>query len=144
MNGFLLDTNVISETVRPRPEPRVLNWFRGRTPRDLFLSAVTLGELVRGARKLDDPARSLRYRQWITQDLTRQFDGRILAFDDRAAAIWGEIMAAGDQAGCPRPALDAQIAAVARRHDLILATRNRRDFQNMDLPLVDPWRDGTA
>ena len=141
MNGFLLDTNVISETVRPRPEPRVLRWFRERTPRDLFLSTVTLGELVRGALKLDDPARSRRYQHWITRDLTRQFDGRILAFDDRAAAIWGEIMAAGDQAGHPQPALDAQIAAVARRHDLMLATRNTRDFRDMDLALVNPWRD---
>ncbi len=141
MTGFLLDTNVISETVRPRPEPRVLNWFRKRTPRILFLSTVTLGELIRGALKLDDPARSVRYREWITRDLTGQFEGRILAFDDRAAFIWGEIMAAGDQAGHPRPALDAQIAAVARRHDLILATRNTKDFQDMDLPLVNPWRD---
>lgn len=140
MTGFLLDTNVISETVRPRPEPRVLRWFRERAPRDLFLSAVTLGELVRGALKLGDRDRSLRYQQWITRDLTRQFEGRILAFDDRAAAIWGEIMAAGDQSGQPRPALDAQIAAVARRHDLVLATRNTGDFQNMDLPLVNPWR----
>ena len=141
MTGFLLDTNVISETVRPRPEPRVLNWFRERTPRILFLSTVTLGELVRGALKLDDPARSVRYQQWITRDLAGQFEGRILAFDERAAYIWGEIMAAGDQAGNPRPALDAQIAAVARRHDLILATRNTRDFRDMGLPLVNPWRD---
>ncbi len=101
---------------------------------------MTLGELVRGALKLGDRDRSLRYQQWITRDLTRQFEGRILAFDDRAAAIWGEIMAAGDQSGQPRPALDAQIAAVARRHDLVLATRNTGDFQNMDLPLVNPWR----
>lgn len=107
----------------------------------MFLSTVTLGELVRGALKLDDPARSVRYQQWITRDLTGQFEGRILAFDDRAAFIWGEIMSAGDQAGNPRPALDAQIAAIARRHDLILATRNTRDFRDMDLPLVNPWRD---
>ena len=126
---------------KSRPEPRVLNWFRERTPRILFLSTVTLGELVRGALKLDDPARSVRYQQWISRDLAGQFEGRILAFDERAAYIWGEIMAAGDQAGNPRPARDAQIAAVARRHDLILATRNTRDFRDMGLPLVNPWRD---
>ncbi len=141
MSGFLLDTNVISETVRPRPEPRVLSWFRERTPRDLFLSAVTLGELVRGALKLDDPVRSLRYQQWITRDLARQFEGRILAFDDRAAVIWGEIMARADKSGRPRPALDAEIAAVARRHDLVLVTRNTGDFEDMELPLVNPWRE---
>ena len=102
MSAFLLDTNVISETVRPRPEPRVLSWFRERTPRDLFLSAVTLGELVRGALSVGDPARSLRYQQWITRDLTRQFGGRILAFDDRAAVICGEIMGSADKSGRPR------------------------------------------
>ena len=90
---------------------------------------------------MGDPARSLRYQQWITRDLTRQFGGRILALDDRAAVIWGEIMGAADKAGRPRPALNAQIAAVALRHNLVLATRNTEDFQDLELPLVNPWRE---
>lgn len=139
MTGFLLDTNVISETVRPRPEPRVLRWIRNQAPRDLFLSAVTLGELVRGSLKLPDPSRSQRYRHWIRHDLARQFDQRILAFDEPAAIRWGEIMAAGDRSGEPRPALDAQIAAIAGRYDLVLATRNVKDFQRMGVTLVNPW-----
>lgn len=139
MTGFLLDTNVISETVRPRPEPRVLGWMRDQAPRDLFLSAVTLGELVRGTVKLPDPSRSQRYRHWIRHDLARQFDGRVLAFDEPAAIRWGEIMGAGDRSGEPRPALDAQIAAIAGQYGLTLATRNIKDFQGMGVPLLNPW-----
>ncbi len=139
MTAFLLDTNVISETVRPRPEPRVLRWIREQTPRDLFLSAMTLGELVRGSQRLPDPSRSLRCRNWIRHDLTRQFDGRILAFDEQAAVLWGEIMGAGDRSGEPRPALDAQIAAIAARYGLALATRNIKDFQEMGVSLLNPW-----
>ena len=76
----------------------------------------------------------------ITRDLAQRFEGRILAFDDQTAAIWGEIMGAGDRLGRPQPALDTQIAAIARRHNLALATRNTRDFEDMDVRLVHPWR----
>ena len=139
MTGFLLDTNVISETVRPQPEPRVLNWIRDQSPNDLFLSAVTLGELVRGTRKLPDSSRSRQYQYWIRHDLARQFDGRVLAFDERAAVRWGEIMGAGDRSGEPRLALDAQIAAIAGRYGLALATRNVKNFQGMRVTLLNPW-----
>ena len=139
MTGFLIDTNVISETVKPRPEARVLAWFEDRSPSELFLAAITFGELVRGARKLENADRRRRYERWIRHDLARQFEGRILPFDREAAAIWGEIMAGGDRAGRPRPAVDAQIAAIARRHELTLVTRNLRDFEATEVPLFDPW-----
>lgn len=139
MTGFLVDTNVISETVKPRPEARVLAWFENQTPGELFLAAVTFGELVRGARKLEGADRRHVYERWIRRDLARQFEGRILPFDKDAAAIWGEIMGEGDRIGRPRPAVDAQIAAVARRRDLTLVTRNLRDFKEMDVTLLDPW-----
>ena len=139
MTGFLIDTNVISETVRRRPEARVLAWFEERTPTELYLAAITFGELVRGARKLDNAGRRRGYERWIQHDLAHQFEGRILPFDRDAAAIWGEIMADGDRAGRPRPAVDAQIAAIARRHDLTLVTRNLRDFEAAGVSLIDPW-----
>ena len=80
----------------------------------------------------------------IIRDLARQFEGRILAFDDQAAAIWGEIVGAGERLGRPQPALDTQIAAIARRHNLVLATRNTRDFEDMDVRLTNPWRPARA
>ena len=129
--AFLLDTNVVSETVKRRPDGRVLSWLGEQAVDDLFLASVTMGELVRGARRLNDTTRRRVYERWIENDLARQFKGRILPFDRDAAVIWGEIMGDGDRTGRTQPAADAQIAAVARRHNLTLATRNARDFEVM-------------
>lgn len=136
---FLLDTNVISETIRPRPEPRVLEWLGAQKPADLFLSAQTIGELDRGARKTLDVRLRQRLESWIEHDLARQFEGRILPFDGVAAAIWGRFMGDGDRNGRTPAAADAQIAAVATRHALVLVTRNVKDFERFDLKLLNPW-----
>ena len=138
--AFLLDTNVVSETIRPRPEKPVLDWIEAQVPTDLFLAAQTIGELVRGARKVKEQARRERFEKWIEQDIDRQFDGRVLPFDGRTAAVWGRLMGDGDRAGRPPAAADAQIAAVAIQHELILVTRNVKDFVNFDIRLLDPWR----
>ncbi len=139
--AFLLDTNVISETVKPRSEVRVLSWLSKQTADDLFLASLTIGELVRGAHRLQDGKRRGVYERWIENDLANQFKDRILPFDRGAAVIWGEIMGDGDRTGRTRPAADAQIAAVARRHSLTLATRNVGDFQAMGVMLFNPWSD---
>ena len=138
--AFLLDTNVISETVRPRSDRTVLHWIEAQTPSDLFLAAQTIGELVRGARKVREQARRERFERWIEQDLARQFDGRILPFDASAAAVWGRLMGDGDRAGRRPSAADAQIAAAAIQHDLTLVTRNVKDFRSFDIQLLDPWQ----
>ena len=137
--AFLLDTNVVSETVRPRPRQSVVDWIEARNPSDLFLAAQTVGELVRGARKVREQERRERFERWIEQDLARQFDGRVLPFDGRTAAIWGRFMGDGDRAGRPPAAADAQIAAVAIVHGLVLVTRNVRDFVRFDVRLLNPW-----
>ena len=138
--AFLLDTNVVSETVKPRPEKSVLHWIGSQIPSDLFLAAQTIGELVRAARKVPEQARRDRLERWIEQDLARQFEGRILPFDASTAAVWGRLMGDGDRAGRRPSAADAQIAAAAMQHDLTLVTRNVKDFQNFDIRLLDPWR----
>ena len=138
--ALLLDTNVVSETVRPKPEKMVLDWIEAQIPTDLFLAAQTIGELVRGARKVREQERRERFERWIEQDLARQFDGRVLPFDGRTATIWGRLMGDGDRAGRPPAAADAQIAAVAIQHELILVTRNVKDFGNFDIHLLDPWQ----
>ncbi len=138
--AFLLDTNIVSETIRPRPRQAVLDWIEARNPSDLFLAAQTVGELVRGARKVKEQDRRERFERWIEQDLAGQFEGRILPFDGRAAAIWGRLMGDGDRAGRRPAAADAQIAAVAILHELILVTRNVRDFTRLDVQLLNPWR----
>ena len=138
--AFLLDTNVVSETIRPRPQQLVLGWLAAQNPSDLFLAAQTIGELVRGARKVRERERRERFERWIEQDLARQFDGRVLPFDGRSAAIWGRLMGDGDREGRRPAAADAQIAAVAIRHELTLVTRNVRDFARLDVRLLNPWR----
>ncbi len=141
MRGFLLDTNVISELVKPAPHERVLRWVAGRSALDLYLSAITVGELARGVARLPAGRRRDALARWIEEDLQQQFGGRILAFDQQAAVIWGGIMGEGDRQRRPRAAIDAQIAATAIRHGLTLATRNGVDFEGMGVPLTNPWGD---
>ncbi len=136
---YLLDTNVVSESMKARPEPRVTVWFLEHRAADVYLSVLTLGELVRGARKHPDEGRRHVLETWIRNDLARQFKGRILPFDAEAAMIWGDLLAAGDRSGLPLPVVDAQIAAVARRHGMTVVTRNVRDFKLLNVPLLDPW-----
>ena len=137
--AFLVDTNVVSETFKPRPAAAVVGWIGHQSVADLFLSSISLGELVRGGRRLADELRRTRIERWVRQDLAAQFEGRVLPFDAGAAIIWGEIMGDGDRTGRRKSMADAQIAAVARRYGLTLATRNIGDFAGMSVPLVDPW-----
>ena len=137
--AYLIDTNVISETFKPRPERLVVDWIGRQIANDLFLASISLGELVRGVQRMRDRTRRERFQRWIDYDLAAQFQGRILPFDREATVIWGEIMGDGDRAGRPKPMADAQIAAVARRHGLTLVTRNIRDFVRMEVVLLDPW-----
>lgn len=137
--AFLLDTNVVSETIKPKPEPRVVDWLETQMPADLFLAAQTIGELVRGARKVKEDARRERFESWIEQDLAQQFEGRVLPFDGPTAALWGRLMGDGDRAGRTPAAADAQIAAVAIHYQLTLITRNVKDFEHFDLKLLNPW-----
>ena len=138
--AFLLDTNIISETITARPEKRVIDWLEDQRPEDLFLTAQTLGELARGAWKAKEKSRRERFTTWIERDLAEQFEGRVLPFDGPAAVLWGRLMGDGDRAGQVPPAADAQIAAVAIHHELTLATRNLRDFECFDLKLFNPWQ----
>lgn len=139
---FLIDTNVISETLKSRPDAKVIDWLGDQRAADLFLASMSLGELVRGARRAKDKTKRERFERWIDYDLAARFDGRILPFDREAAVIWGEIMGDGDRHGHSKPMADAQIAAVARRHNLIVATRNARDFTGMNVAILDPWTSG--
>ena len=139
MAGFLLDTNVISELIKPAPKQSVVSWTEEQVVDDLYLSAITIGELVRGLRRLADGRKRRRYDTWVRRDLARQFEGRILVYDRESAIIWGEIMGDGDRKGRPKSYPDAQIASIARRYGLVLVTRNTRDFKDMDVDLFDPW-----
>jgi len=137
--SYLIDTNVISELVRPKPDAAVLDWF-SRTPDEaLFLSALTLGEIRKGVEKLTSPEEAPRrekLRLWLEHDLRDWFGPRILPIGPDVADHWGRLLA---QAGRPVPAIDSLLAATALHHDLRLVTRNTRDFDYAGLEVINPW-----
>jgi toxin FitB len=136
--GFLLDTNVVSEALRPRPDAHVLAWLRANEAR-AWLSVVTIGELEAGLRGAPDPRRAALLRAWLDEVLIPQFTHRLLPVDLPVARRWGERTAAARASGTPVAAVDALIAATAVRHGLAVATRYGRDFEHLGVEVVDPW-----
>lgn len=134
----LLDTCVISELSRPAPEPRVLAALRRIAEPDLFLSVVTLGELVRGISLLPEGRRQGDLAAWLAE-LRSSFSGRLLPVDAETAEIWGRISAEARRAGRTVGAPDGLIAATAIRHGLHVFTRNTSDFAPTGAMLHDPW-----
>jgi toxin FitB len=137
-SGFLLDTNVVSEALRPRPDARVLAWLRENDAR-AWLSVVTIGEIEAGIRGASDPRRAQGLRAWLEEILIPQFTHRLLPVDLAVARRWGERTAAARASGTPVGAVDALIAATAAQHGLAVATRNVRDFEHLAVEVVDPW-----
>ena len=137
-SGFLLDTNVVSEALRPRPDARVTAWLRANEAR-AWLSVVTIGEIEAGIRGASDPRRAESLRTWLDEVLIPQFAHRLLPIDLAVARHWGERTAAARASGMPVGAVDALIAATAAQHGLAVATRNGRDFAQLGVALVDPW-----
>jgi toxin FitB len=135
--SYLIDTNVVSELVRPKPNAAVLNWFANTPDEALFLSALTLGEIRKGVEKLKDIPRREKLRLWLEHDLRTWFGPRILPIDASVADYWGRLLA---QATRPMPAIDSLLAATARHHGLRLVTRNTRDFDDYaGLEVINPW-----
>jgi toxin FitB len=134
---YLLDTNVLSELRRgKRADAKVATWSRAVHPTDLFLSVVTILEVERGILLVErrDKKQGALLRAWLNERVMPQFDGRILAVDTAIAQKCAAL-----QIPNPRPHLDALIAATAIVHQLKLATRNIRDFEDIDLDVVNPW-----
>jgi len=139
MKGFLLDTNVLSELVRPKPNPKVVGWIEGTDEELLFLSVLTLGEIRRGIAALPKDARRLRLEAWLESGLRVRFSGRILPVDEAVADRWGAITAAAAAAGNPVPVIDALLAATAIHHNLALVTRNASDVAGTGALVFNPW-----
>jgi predicted nucleic acid-binding protein len=136
---YLLDTNVLSEVQRPRPDGHVLAWLDQVDEDRTFLSVVTVGEIARGGEQLEDGRRKATLRQWLDVDLAARFGSRLLPIDRETALAWGSLMAGARAAGRGLGVMDAWIAACALRHGLTLVTRNTRDFVGLEVDLLDPW-----
>ena len=140
MNGFLLDTNVISELIKPEPDIHVLRWIEETEETILFLSVLTLGEIRNGIERLNPGKRRGRLESWLTVHLRHRFQDRILGVDEAIAERWGALSAAAAKKGKPVPVLDGLLAATALHHDLMLATRNDRDVSGTGVATLNPWR----
>jgi predicted nucleic acid-binding protein len=136
---YLLDTNVISELIRPRPEPLVVGWLADVDEDRVFLSVVTLAELEKGVRLLADGQKRQRLEQWLENDLAQRFEGRVLDITPEIARQWGSVTAARQRAGRPMAMLDAFLVATALQRAFTLVTRNDRDFADTGVDVLNPW-----
>jgi predicted nucleic acid-binding protein len=137
--NFLLDTNLVSEWIKPRPNPGVVGWLADVDEDRVFISVVTLAELRHGVERLGIGRRRKRLDEWIEDELIFRFDKRILPIDTATADAWGRIVAHREGLGRPIGTMDAFIAAAARVHKLTLATRNKADFELTVDAIVNPW-----
>ena len=136
---ILLNTNILSELMRPAPEKGVEQWLTDQPDASVFISAITEAELRYGVALLPTGKRRSTLAAVIEDMLGEDFTGRILPFDSAAAVAFAEIAANRRQAGRPIAQADAQIAAIARSRGAALATRNVPDFEGCGIELVNPW-----
>jgi predicted nucleic acid-binding protein len=138
--GFLLDTNVVSELMKPRPDPRVVAWIDATPEALLHLSVITLGEVRKGVDLLpDDSPRRASLLSWLQHDVRGRFHHRLLVFDDGVAERWGQIEALARKRGLTLPTVDAQLAATALHHGLTFVTRNTEHVGPAGVPVFNPW-----
>lgn len=139
---IVLDTNVISELMRPRPEARVLAWMDGQPAADLYTTALTQAEILYGLALLPAGRRRDDLLAAARPIFERDLAGRVLAFDGEAAAAYPDIAVRRRLSGRPIAQVDCQIAAIAAARGARLATRNGRDFTGCGITVIDPWSQG--
>ncbi len=138
---IILDTNVVSEPLRPLPDPRVMVWLNAQTLSNLFLTSITIFELQFGKCLLPNGRRKLKLEQEIKIHTDQIYLGRILAFDNDSALLCGQLFANSKQKGLNPKLADCQIASIALKHGFAVATRNAEDFRHEGLRVINPWAD---
>lgn len=136
---IVLDTNIISEVMRPQPSTAVLAWLNQQQNPHLFITSVSIAEIGYGLRVLADGQRRGILQNRFEQFIAQGFECRILNFDKFAARVYAEIMGHRKEMGNPMSFPDAQIAAMTRTNNLNLATRNIKDFENCGIDLINPF-----
>ena len=135
----LLDTCVISELVSKRPNSSVVEFVDSLDPEDVFLSVITIGEIVKGIEKLPKSRRKTDLHNWLKEDLLVRFEGNILALDTDILIEWGALTARLESTRKTMPAIDSLIAATALSKKMTLVTRNVSDFEETNAEMVNPW-----
>jgi len=136
---ILLDTNVLSELMRARPEQRVLAWVDAQPASELVICSITVAEIFYGIARMANGKRRQNLLAMATTMFEEDFAGGILSFDAQAAECYAEMAAGAERRGHPLDMADLQIAAIAQRHGAVIATRNTRHFNGLGVALVDPW-----
>jgi len=136
---IVLDTNIISELVKSSPDKNVTTWFRRQAELDLYLNAIVVMEQSYGAERFYQRTGSERYIRSLENSLAVQFRGRVLEFNEATSILAGRLSAKRESFGRPISVQDAMIAAICLSHDATLATRNTKDFEGLDLKLVNPF-----
>jgi predicted nucleic acid-binding protein len=134
--SYLIDTNVLSELRNRNADAKVAAWVQARPRQSLYLSVLSLGEIRKGIEAVADPAFRQILTDWLEVELPNYFVGRLLGIDGQVADRWGRVQAS---AGRTLPVIDGLLAATALQHDLMLATRNTKDFAGLGVQLVNPW-----
>ena len=136
---YLLDTNVVTEWVKPQPDTHVMTWLGDIGEDRLFLSVATFAEIRRGIGSLSPSRRRNQLERWLDSDLAGRFADRILIIDRRVADAWGVVTARGRRLGLSIGPMDGFFAATAEVHGLMLATRNVTEFTPLGIPVINPW-----
>ncbi len=139
MSGFLLDTNIISELIKPKPDAKLTEWVESADEDLLYLSVLTIGEIRRGIVPMQQGRRRTALQSWLETDLKPRFSGRVLPIDEAVADRWGVITGEAAVQGTTLPVVDGLLAATALQHNLTLVTRNTKNFTGTGVPAFNPW-----
>jgi predicted nucleic acid-binding protein len=141
VTGWLLDTNVLSELRRPRPEAKVIGFIAGQPLDLLHVSVVTFAEIRFGIERLDDAKHRMELNEWLANELRPMFEDRVLAITEDIMLKWRLLVEEGRKAGHTFAQPDLIIAATALHHGLTVVSRNISDFERAGVPVLNPWKD---
>ena len=137
--NYLLDTCLISELAKSKPNQKVVDWILSENETNFYISVLTFGELHKGIEKLPKSKKKEDLRAWVENDLRNRFANHIVEIDMQVSIVWGKIVGLAEKMGSPMPAIDSLIAATGIAHDLTVVTRNISDMEQSGVKLINPW-----
>jgi predicted nucleic acid-binding protein len=138
--NFLLDTNVISEPKQKKPNKKVLEWLDAQDESKIYLSVLSIGEIRKGITRLESGKKKAELEEWL-EKLRNRFARRLLPLSEKTFLVWGKMCGEFENKGIIRSALDSLLEATTLEHELILVTRNVRNFQDSQVTILNPWED---
>ena len=139
--SWLLDTNILSELRRPRPEPKVVDFVAGCPLGEIYISVVTVAEIRFGIELIGEPGRRAALNDWLTLRVRPMFEGRILPLSEEVMLKWRLLIEEGRKSGHTFSQPDLMIAATALHHGLTVVTRDRSEYDQAHVPVLDPWEE---